>query len=121
MLPDGRPVTGFFTSDFTLAEVKALWAVQALPFRDASQNRQHRCAAHVLGKAAKDRSEDCCSAGVCSQETASVSERCDAWCGRGDDATVVGVEPAAPVVLPEIVHDCITTAWLTFSSIVLTP
>ena len=35
-------MTGFFTSDFTLAEVRSLWAVQALPFRDASQNQQHR-------------------------------------------------------------------------------
>lgn len=28
---DGRPVTGWFTEDFTLAELKTLWAVERLP------------------------------------------------------------------------------------------
>ena len=41
-LPGGAWLSGFFTADFTLAEVQSLWAVQALPFRDASHNQQHR-------------------------------------------------------------------------------
>ena len=55
LLPDGRPVTGFFTSDYTLAEMQSLWATQALPSRDASHNRQHRRA--PLGCAAPDQTD----------------------------------------------------------------
>ncbi|KAK9804864.1 hypothetical protein WJX72_008990 [[Myrmecia] bisecta] len=35
-LPDGRNQTGFFVSDFTLAEIQTLYARQAMPFRDQS-------------------------------------------------------------------------------------
>lgn len=42
VLPGGGRLTGFFVCDFTLKEVQSLWAVQALPFRDASHNNEHR-------------------------------------------------------------------------------
>ena len=35
---DGREVTGWFTEDFTLAEIRTLRARERLPFRDASWN-----------------------------------------------------------------------------------
>src|SRR4028118_1406049 len=35
---DGREVTGWFTEDFTLAELKTLRAIERLPFRDQSYN-----------------------------------------------------------------------------------
>ena len=35
---DGREVTGWFTEDFTLAEIKTLRAKERLPFRDPSYN-----------------------------------------------------------------------------------
>jgi len=35
---DGREVTGWFTEDFTLAEIKTLRAIERLPFRDQSYN-----------------------------------------------------------------------------------
>src|SRR5436305_1746729 len=37
---DGREVTGWFTEDFTLAEIKTLRARERLPFRDQSSNGQ---------------------------------------------------------------------------------
>jgi glycerophosphoryl diester phosphodiesterase len=37
---DGREVTGWFTEDFTLAEIKTLRAEERLPFRDQSFNGQ---------------------------------------------------------------------------------
>ena len=37
---DGREVTGWFTEDFTLAEIKTLRAIERLPFRDQSFNGQ---------------------------------------------------------------------------------
>ena len=37
---DGREVTGWFTEDFTLAEIKTLRAKERLPFRDQSFNGQ---------------------------------------------------------------------------------
>lgn len=35
---DGQEVEGFFTEDFTLAEIKMLRAIERLPFRDQSMN-----------------------------------------------------------------------------------
>lgn len=35
---DGRPVTGWFTEDFTLAEIRTLRARERLPFRDHSRD-----------------------------------------------------------------------------------
>lgn len=43
-MPDGRNVTGCFTSDFTLDEVRQLRAIQALPFRDHSHDGRFRYA-----------------------------------------------------------------------------
>jgi glycerophosphoryl diester phosphodiesterase len=37
---DGKEVTGWFTEDFTLAEIKTLRAIERLPFRDQSFNGQ---------------------------------------------------------------------------------
>lgn len=37
---DGQEITGWFTEDFTLAEIKTLRAVERLPFRDQSFNGQ---------------------------------------------------------------------------------
>lgn len=37
---DGVPVTGWFTEDFTLAEIKTLRAKERVPFRDQSYNGQ---------------------------------------------------------------------------------
>lgn len=37
---DGLPVTGWFTEDFTLAEIKTLRAKERVPFRDQSYNGQ---------------------------------------------------------------------------------
>ncbi len=37
---DGQAITGWFTEDFTLAEIKQLRAVQRLPFRDQQYNGQ---------------------------------------------------------------------------------
>lgn len=37
---DGQSITGWFTEDFTLAEIKQLRAVQRLPFRDQQYNGQ---------------------------------------------------------------------------------
>ncbi|HEY9619963.1 MAG TPA: glycerophosphodiester phosphodiesterase family protein [Crinalium sp.] len=37
---DGNPITGWFTEDFTLAEIKTLRAKERLPFRDQSFNGQ---------------------------------------------------------------------------------
>jgi len=37
---DGKPITGWFTEDFTLAEIKTLKAKERLPFRDQSFNGQ---------------------------------------------------------------------------------
>lgn len=37
---DGQSMTGWFTEDFTLAEIKQLRAVQRLPFRDQQYNGQ---------------------------------------------------------------------------------
>ena len=41
-LPDGRTVSGFFAANFTLAELKTLYAKQALPGRDQSQSHKYR-------------------------------------------------------------------------------
>lgn len=37
---DGQEITGWFTEDFTLAEIKTLRAIERLPFRDQSFNGQ---------------------------------------------------------------------------------
>ncbi|CAL1241530.1 glycerophosphodiester phosphodiesterase [Candidatus Methylocalor cossyra] len=39
---DGVTETGWFADDFTLAEIKTLYAKQRLPFRDQSYNKQFR-------------------------------------------------------------------------------
>ncbi len=41
-MPAGRNVTGCFTADFTLAEVGALRARQAIPFRDHARGGEFR-------------------------------------------------------------------------------
>ena len=38
---DGQPVTGWFSEDFTLKEIKTLRTKQRFPFRDQSQNGKH--------------------------------------------------------------------------------
>ena len=43
-LPDGRKKAGHFVSDYTLAEVQTLWAVQDFPDRDQSFNSDFRSA-----------------------------------------------------------------------------
>lgn len=40
-LVDGRNVTGWFSEDFTLSEIKTLTAEQRLPFRDQSMNGRY--------------------------------------------------------------------------------
>ena len=42
LMPDGRNVTGCFTADFTLAEVGALRARQAIPFRGHARDGEFR-------------------------------------------------------------------------------
>lgn len=39
---DGRTVTGWFTEDFTLKEIKTLWAKERLPFRNHSYDNQFK-------------------------------------------------------------------------------
>ena len=51
VLPDGRNVTGCFTSDFTLAEVQQLHARQALAFRDHQHDGKYRWADGLPGAA----------------------------------------------------------------------
>ena len=51
VLPDGRNVTGCFTSDFTLAEVQQLRARQALAFRDHQHDGKYRWANQRPGAA----------------------------------------------------------------------
>ncbi len=41
-LPDGREVSGFFALNFTLAELKTLFAKQAIPGRDQSSSHKYR-------------------------------------------------------------------------------
>jgi hypothetical protein len=47
-LPDGRKKAGHFVSDYTLAEVQTLWAVQDFPDRDQSFNSDFRSAITIL-------------------------------------------------------------------------
>ena len=47
-LPDGRKKAGHFVSDYTLAEVQQLWAVQDFRDRDQSFNSDFRCDATEL-------------------------------------------------------------------------
>ena len=42
MLPDGREVSGFFALNFTMAELKTLFAKQAIPGRDQSSRHKYR-------------------------------------------------------------------------------
>jgi hypothetical protein len=47
MLPNGKRESGFFALNFTLAELKTLYAKQALPGRDQSSKHKYRCDSSV--------------------------------------------------------------------------
>lgn len=49
ILPGGETISGFFASNFTLAEIGTLYAKQVFPFRDHQSSHQFRCS-HPLCK-----------------------------------------------------------------------
>ena len=43
VLPDGREQSGLFACNFTLQEIRTLYAKQAIPFRDQASSHTFRC------------------------------------------------------------------------------
>jgi hypothetical protein len=43
VLPDGKRESGFFALNFTLAELRTLYAKQAIPGRDQTSKHSYKC------------------------------------------------------------------------------